>query len=153
LMKQIRRLKMSYSHNKGLHGGRVRAVVVSLLYEWFSPNEGISNYGIWNLGMLFQFKSGTSKKEIDNYVNAAVERTIPQYYKNTAIRQIVVYRDFRFITKPVAAFDRAKALIDKITRNKKVYEQLTAVSEAEAIKIWNKFVIYRIKRGNKVKVL
>ncbi|MEM3264678.1 MAG: hypothetical protein QXH07_01860 [Thermoplasmata archaeon] len=135
--------------------GTMRVTIHSILYEWFSPSVGISNYGIWNLGMIFYFPVGIKLAEKNDKVIASNDRATPEYYKNGMIRETILYRDYRFYTDAgqLRAFNKIREMINRITRDKKVYEELTGITEEEAIKIWNKFVIYRIKRGNKLKVL
>jgi hypothetical protein len=147
--------KARWSKDVRAKHGSMRVTIHSILYEWFSPTEELSNYGIWNLGMVFQFPTGKTSAYKKEVVIESNDRATPEYYKRGMIREIVMYRDFRYYTDEGQhrAFDKTRALIDKITRDKKIYEELTAVSEDEAIKKWTKFVIYRIKRGNKMRVL
>jgi hypothetical protein len=148
------KVKSKYNHNKGKRGGIIVAVVRAILYRFESPNvTENSYYAIWQIGMTFRFESGKPLEEKKQYILNDLDNETPELYKLNMIRQITVYRNFRYISHLDYAFDRAKTLLDKITRDKKVYEKLSGISEDEALKEWRKYVIYRIKRGNKVRVL
>lgn len=154
-VKAKRMNKARWSKDVKSKHGSMRVTIHSILYEWFSTGEEISNYGIWSLGMVFQFPTGKTSEYKKEVVLDSNERATPEYYKRNMLREIIMYKDFMYYTDKGQhrAFDKSRALIDKITRSKKIYEELTTISEDAAVKEWTKFVVYRIKRGNKMKVL
>lgn len=140
--------------NPAQHGS-MRIAIRYLLYEWHSPTANESNYDVYLLIKTFGFRAGESKQKKDRFMLDRIEADTPNFYKEHIIRDIILYKDYRFYSKEgnLKSFAKATALSDKIWRNKKVQDKLTYVSESEAIKIWGKFVAYNIKRGNKLKVL
>jgi hypothetical protein len=147
------KVKIKYQHNKGKRGGTVIAVVRAILYDFVSETAGESYYGIWQIGMSFRFDSRTKLKEKAEFILSELDKATPDLYKKHMIREITLYRNFRYITNLEGAFDKAKTLLDKMLRSKKIYNMMSGIDEDEAITIWHKYVIYKLKRGNKVRVL
>ena len=72
------------------------------------------------------------------------------------VKEVILYKNYIYYSEKAHSrvFDIATKLLNKITLNgKKLHANYEGISKELAIKNFNKFVGYRIKRNNNLKVL
>ena len=131
--------------------GTLTAVIQIILYSYYD----ITNFSVWLTTNKFNFKSIDYKKRKAKIINALHEFT-PEYYKINMIKEVILYKNYIYYSEKshLKAFDRATALLTKISLDdKKIHANFEFKNQEDAIKEFNKFIGYKVKRNNKLKVL
>ena len=135
--------------------GTLTAVIQVVLYSYFSETNDITNFSVWLTTNKFNFKSVDYKKRKERIINALHEFT-PEYYKINMIKEVILYKNYVYYSEEshLKSFDIATALLTKISLDdKKIHAKFEFITKEKAIKEFNKFIGYKVKRNNKLKVL
>lgn len=150
--KSIKMNKSRWNKDIKKEHGTLTITIHAVLFKSYNTSEH-QDYGIWLSTMKFNLVGVKNKHK---QILIDLKQFEPEYFAKYMVKEVILYKNYIYYSEKAHSrvFDIATKLLNKITLNgKKLHANYEGISKELAIKNFNKFVGYRIKRNNNLKVL